>query len=176
MFSYLKELFATAGTGSFEWILICLYIGILLACGAALYDRRLLGNYIRKLVSLDATVPERAVTLKETGFEKSRAVKRALRGNGVFAGTVFEAAETVELDSESHALPMFRESFDPETARFYIPEAVKYRAEVRFERKGSHIMALVLGAILFAVLLVVLILSKDRILGLISDFFNALAA
>lgn len=37
-------------------------------------------------------------------------------------------------------------------------------------------MALVLGAILFAVLLVVLILSKDRILGLISDFFNALAA
>ena len=71
---------------------------------------------------------------------------------------------------------MFRESFDPETARFYIPEAVKYRAEVRFERKGSHIMALVLGAILFALLLVVLILSKDRILGLISDFFNALAA
>ena len=107
---------------------------------------------------------------------KSLAVVGALRGNGIFAGIVFEAAETVEFDSESHALPVFRESFDPETARFYIPEAVKYRAEVRFERKGSHIMALVLGAILFALLLVVLILSKDRILGLISDFFNALAA
>ena len=81
MFSYLKELFATAGTGSFEWILICLYIGILLACGAALYDRRLLGNYIRKLVSLDATVPERAVTLKEAGFEVTDHIRITMEGS-----------------------------------------------------------------------------------------------
>ena len=141
MFSYLKELFATAGIGSFEWILICLYIGILLACGAALYDRRLLGNYIRKLVSLDATIPARAVTLKEAGFEKRRAVKRALRGNGIFAGIVFEAAETVEFDSESHALPVFRESFDPETIIYVSCDSVTLSRDIPFFKNHTPVKA-----------------------------------
>lgn len=172
MMDYIRELLARSATGSFELVLICVYIGVIAACAVALHDKRTLGNYVRTLLSMGATTPEKALTLKETGYEKNFAIKRGLRGRGVFKGTVYEAGEKVEIDGENHAVPIFRENFDVENARFYIPEPLKYRAELRFEKKGTHIMALVVGAILLGALLLLLALYKDRIVSLVGDFFE----
>lgn len=172
MIDRIREFLADSATGSFELVLVCVYIGVIAACALALYDKRTLGNYVRTLIRLGASSPEKALTLRETGYEKKFAIKRELRGNGVYKGLVYEASEQVEIDGQGHAVPIFREKFDEETARFYIPEQLKYRAELRFEKKGTHIMALVVGAILFAALLLLLALYKDKILSLVSDFFE----
>ena len=170
--NFLTELLATSGSGSFELIALCLYVGVLIACGMAIYEKRVLGEFIRTLLKMDATAPERALTLSQAGYGKKSAIKRALRGNGVFKGLVYEASEEVTFDRENHALPIFREKFDEGTARFYIPEPLKYRAQVRFEKKGSHIMALVLGAILFGVLILVTLLFKDQVLKLVDQYLD----
>jgi hypothetical protein len=172
--SYILEFLATNSTGSFELVLICCYVGLLAACVLSIYDKRVMGEFIRTLLRMGATSPETAVTLYEAGYGKKSAVVRALRGNGMFKGTVYEASETVEFDREDHALPVYREKFDPATARFYIPEPLKYRAQVRFEKKGTHVMVLVLGAILFGVLLVAALLLKDQILTIVNQFFDAM--
>lgn len=171
--NFLTELLA-GGTGSLELILICCYVGILAACALAIYDKRVMGNFIRALIKRGATSPETALTLRELGFDKKSTVIRALRGNGMFKDTVYEAGDTVEFDRENHALPVFRERFDVATARFYIPAPLKYRAEVRFEKKGTHIMMWVLAAILFGVLLLIAMLFKDQVMSLIRQFFEAM--
>ena len=172
--SYILEFLETNGSGSFELILICCYVGLLAACVLSIYDKRVMGEFIRTLIRMDATSPEKAVTLTAAGYGKKSAVVRALRGNGMFKGMVYEASEEVEFDRENHALPVYREKFDVESARFYIPEPLKYKAEVRFEKKGTHIMVLVLGAILFGVLLVAALLLKDQILTVTGQFFDAM--
>ena len=111
-------------------------------------------------------------TLSELGYEKNLPVKRALRGAGLFAGTVYEASENVEFDRKDHALPVYRDSFDEAKARFYIPEPLKYRAEVRFEKKGTHIMALIAGAVVFAVIVVLMLIYKDRIVDLVTGWLG----
>ena len=171
MAAYFNELFAS-GKGTFELVVVCIYIGIVAACAVAIYQRRLMGDYIRALIGAGALDREHAKTLAELGYEKRLPVKRALRGAGLFAGTVYEASEEVEFDREDHALPVYRESFDAEKARFYIPEPLKYRAEVRFEKKGSHIMALIAGAILFAVIVVLMLIYKERIVSLVSEWLG----
>ena len=168
---YLKELFSS-GPGSLGIVLLGLYVGVIAASAAALYQRRTLGGFVRALIGAGALDKESAKTLKELGYEKSFAVKRALRGKSVFADTVYEASETVVFDREDHALPVYREKYDPESARFYIPEALKYRAEIRFENKGSHIMALVVGAILFGALIFVILLFKDRVIEAVKEWFS----
>lgn len=160
--------------GSIDLILICLWAGIVAACALAIYDKRKLGAFVRALIGAQALDAEHAKTLAELGFEKSFAVKRALRGKGTFAGLVFEAGETPSFDREDHALPIFRERFDPATARFYIPQPLKYRAEVRFEKKGSHVMALLVGAVLFAVVVFLLLLFKEKIIAAVRDWYTAM--
>ncbi len=172
--NFLTELLVSGS--SVELILICCYLGILVACGLAIYDKRVMGSFIRTLLQRGATSPETALTLKELGFDKKGAVVRALRGNGMFKDTVFEAGDTVEFDRENHALPIFREKFDPSAARFYIPAPLKYRAEVRFEKKGTHIMMMALAAILFGVLLLIALLFKDQVIELIRQFFAAMGS
>ena len=173
--NFLTELLV-GKTGSIELILICCYVGILIACGLAIYDKRVMGNFIRELLKRDATTPERALTLKELGFDKKQSIIRALRGNGIFKDTVYEAEDNPEFDRENHALPIFREKFDPEKARFYIPAPLKYKAAVRFEKKGTHIMMWVLAAILFGVLLILALLFKDQVIELINQFFAAMGS
>lgn len=172
--NFLTELLVSGGTGSIELILICCYIGILAACALAIYEKRVMGEFIRTVLKRGATSPETALTLRELGYDNKSSVIRALRGNGLFKDTVFEASDTVEFDKESHALPVYREKFDPATARFYIPEPLKYKAEVRFEKKGTHIMMLVLAAILFGILLIIALLLKDQVLVLIDQYLEAM--
>ena len=171
MFSYISELLAGAGNG-ITLILVCVYIGFLAACVLALYEKRVKGAFVRELLRRDATSPEKALTLRELGYDKKRAIRSALRGRAGFAGIVYEAEEEVEFDREDHALPIFRERFDAEKARFYIPEPLKYRADVRYEQKGTHVMALVLAAVIFGLLLLAAIVFRDRIISHLNDWLT----
>lgn len=176
MFDYIRELLARSAGGSFELIAICVFLGLIVAGFIALYDKRMMGNYVRALIARGATSPESALTLEEAGYSKNFAVKSALRRKSVFSGTVYEASEDVRFDSDSHALPIFRRTYDAKTARFYVPEQVKYRAEVRFEKKGSHVMAIVLGGILLLFVLLAAFLLKDKVVRLVQQFFEAMSS
>ncbi|MBQ8911729.1 MAG: hypothetical protein IJY89_04090 [Clostridia bacterium] len=168
--NYLIEFFSKTGTNSIELVVIGAYIGLIIANIVAIYDKRVLGGFVRTLIAMGATSPEKAVTLYEAGYAGKRSIRKGLRGNGIFKGIVYDASENVEFDRPDHAVPIYRGSFEKETARFYIPEALKYKAEVRFEKQGTHIVTLVLGAIFFAVLLVLFLLYKDQLYSLLQQY------
>ncbi len=174
MIEYFLRMLADSARGSFEFIVICIYIGFLIGGGLMIYDKRVMGNFIRTLIEKDATSPEKALTLAQLGYDKKRPVISALRGRGMFASLVYEASDKLEFTSENHALPVYRGKFDVNTSRFYLPEELKYRASVRFEKKGTHIMALVIAAIVFGAVLIMGLLVKDRIAFEIEKIFGNL--
>jgi hypothetical protein len=61
---------------------------------------------------------------------------------------------------------------DFETARFYIPAFLVPRAQVRFEKKGSHIMALLVGVILFYSISMVIIYYLPEIQAFIDRLMS----
>lgn len=68
--NYIWELLRKAGGSSFELAVWGMYFGIFLACLLALYEKRVIGGFVRTLLKKEAFSPEKAMTLQELDTEK----------------------------------------------------------------------------------------------------------
>ena len=84
----LMALDLTIGTVSLEVIVWGLFIGIMIGGALAVYNKRFLGAFVRKLVEEEAFSPEKALTLGELGYEKNKLIQRELT-----KGVAFKAIE-----------------------------------------------------------------------------------
>ena len=136
-------------------IILAVACGIILATFMTLYTRRGLGGFVRRLIKAEANSPENAKTLMELGYFRSVMIRRELARGSALRMVVRcpeqEAFETGAVESaqdgtsgssagqgsaEKRTRPLlFRHNFL--TSRFYIPEDLRARAEVRFDAKGS---------------------------------------
>ena len=153
-----------------ELIVWALFIGFSVALCWALFSKRYMGNFIHALLKQKADCPEKAMTLKELGFERNLFIKQALVGKTSYSGLVFEKDEEVKIEGDS-VIPVIRRKVDFENARFYIPRVLTPRAEIRFERKGTHIMALIVGVLAFFILSMLVIAYMPEIQYTISVIF-----
>ena len=67
----------------------------------------------------------------------------------------------------------FRETaytFDLENDHFYIPEDMKYMADIKFEKKGSTWLFPILFTVIMLVLYVVLLVNLPDMLEILNDF------
>ncbi len=141
--------------GTLRSIILGLFFGTVLASFFAYYNRNVNGRFIRALLKRGALTPETALTLRDCGVFCSYSVRRELLRGGALSKLTRcvqrealeqaareEAAEREETPAEISFTPDFL------TARFYIPEDLKYRAEFRFEKKGFGKLQLVLSAVL----------------------------
>ncbi len=181
------------GTGkmiSIPIIVFGLCIGLILAAIFAFYDKNRLGGFVRTVIKSECLSPEQAKTLDELGY--GRAKGAGIRGSlkhGML-GRVVRCVEKEAYDADMEAAraayvektgdergfdhPLFVMDFD--TAHFYIPDEEHYRAEVRFERKGSGwrslllvILAVIAAAGLLFFFLPEILQMLDNMLGIFSD-------
>ena len=131
-----------------ELVIWAIFLGFSIALVLALFHKRYMGKFIHTLLKKGIDSKEKAATLKELGFANNPFVKMALKGKTAYSGIVFEKNEEVTVYGDS-VVPVQRYKVDFETARFYIPAFLVPRAEVRFEKKGTHIVALLVGVVLF---------------------------
>lgn len=195
----IKELFAfdvsgyenlNFGTGiltGLRGLIIALFLGAIFAACSSVFNKRVLGAFVRALISEGCTSPDKAKTLAELGFLKNTAIRSSLRSGGVLG----KAVSCVEEDAHNIAvvrkrgiyelrsaesedgLPPFRElpyKRDLNTAHFYIPEQKAGSAEIRFSKKGTNWVSLVLGIIASIVVLVLLLVLLPDIFQLIDNF------
>lgn len=237
LYQYLEENFFSASlNGSYDYLNftktattllvlvggICL--GILVASFLAVFQKKVVGRFLRALLKAEATTPETAKSLSDLSLEKSGVIKRELSRASVLRKTVAVvegetvstyteeltaafpdyAEEIREAEREAHAeserpdtgttseeteestdtslIPekdmakekksaaerflhagrktkdfLFAKGFKPHrpdfaSARFFIPEALVLRTELRFREKGSSWLSLLLAALLVAAL------------------------
>ncbi len=119
--------------GTIKNIIIGLIIGTILASASAFYTRAVQGKFVRELLRRECFTADAAVTLRECGFFCNPSIRRELSQRGALS-KITRCTSEISEDKPVDFL----------TARFYIPEDDKYRAEFRYTNSGSRIPHLLL--------------------------------
>jgi hypothetical protein len=180
------------GSGSLvtlQKIILGICVGLIVAAAMVCYDKNRLGGFVRRIVKEQALWPEKAMTLAELGFDRCGGVKASLRSRNklgkivrcverdAYDAGVEQARAAYEAEhgsSEGFFMPEYRLDF--ENDHFYIPDEEHYRAEVRFDNKGSGWRAFVLvcmiavvGAALVCFLLPDMLQLVDNMIGILTE-------
>ena len=180
------------GSGSLitlQSIVLGLFVGVIIAAGMVCYDKNRLGAFVRALVKEQCLWPEKAQTLYDLGFMRNSGVKASLRSPNQLGRIVHcvekeaydkqvEEARAAYIaehgDDKDFFMPVYRINFD--TDHFYIPDEEHYRAEIRYEEKGSGWRAFVLvliiaviGAALVCFLLPDMLQLVDNLIDILSE-------
>lgn len=142
------------------WIVAGLFIGAALAAAATLYSKRYLGGLVRDLIRAGALSPESAKTLPQLGRKGSSPFMRfSLRAASTFR-------KTVRSENAGDKLP------ELSSARFYIPEEQRYRAETRYRRKGTDGVSLIFALILLALCAALVIFLTPELLTMLDNLIT----
>ena len=183
------------GTGtmlSIRVIILGLCIGLALAAFASVFNKRVLGGLVRKLLAEEALSPDSAKTLYELGYSKSLVIHWAVKKSTSLRRVVkcreeTEFDEQIKLKREEHqkkreqdkSLPRFKETeykVDSYSDSFYIPEDMKYMADVKFEKKGTTWLGAIVFTLVMAVVFVALTVALPHILGLVDELIGGFKA
>ena len=166
---------------------------VIIGAISSMFNRRVLGDFVRALISEGCRTPESAKTLAELGFLKNTAVRASLRAGGVLGRVVscaeedaynasvvekrgvyeLRAAESGEKTAPFRVVPYKR---DISTAHFYIPAEKCDSAEMRFRKKGTNWAVLVIGIIASAVLLWLVLRILPELLQMLDNFVGGAGA
>ena len=169
-------------------IVFGLFVGVVIASFVIVIDKRVLGKFIRKLLSEDCTSPDKAKSLYELGFGVNYTIRNSVR-RGTTVRNVVRCVEEEEYiakaeerraeyekkRAEESSLPAFKEleyKVNPDADRFYIPEAKKDAAAMRFEKKGTNWGILSLVIIISAICFLALLFLIPEILKLLDDLLG----
>ena len=163
-------------------VVLGIFGGIIAAAALAFYDRNVLGSFVRAIIREGCLSPEEAKPLWELGFAKNGAVKASLRSQTKL-GRVVHCVEKEAYDREveerraayiaehgddkDFSAPAYRIDF--ENDRFYIPDEEHYRAEIRFENKGSGWFSFILVTVLCIIATFVTYIFLPDILQLLDN-------
>lgn len=95
-----------------EQIIWMILAGIALASIIVLYNKQVLGKFVRKLISIDATSPESAVSAEEMNVRINGFIRLAMRNNGTLHGVVGETG------SDTKAYFIFPEQLDRAKSKY----------------------------------------------------------
>ncbi len=163
-----------------------LYAGMLIGGILSVYNKRYLGGVVRALLEGECLSPEHAKTLEELGLSSKWGLGRALQDGKVLRKCVAVAnAEECRIPAKSQkkwtsSLRRFftgsaekKPQLDMNQARLYVPQEKKYHAQVRYAKKGSSPVFILVGGIL---LLAIAILATVFIPELLTMTDNMISA
>ncbi len=161
-------------TESLEVVVWGLFIGFAVASLMAVYNKGLIGGFVKAILSNECFDEASAKTITELGYGTDRFVKSALRTNTVLLRFV----SRVDAPDENGNPVVPKKSrgghdiIDFETARFYIPEELKYRAEVRYSRRGTNIISLIVTIIILAAAAFGVLFLVPELLQLLDNYIG----
>lgn len=182
----------TGGLLSVRILIIGMFAGLIIALFTSVFNKRVLGDVVRAIIKKEAFSPEKALNLEELGFEKSAIIRLAVRKSTTLRRVVkcreeeeFIAEQNArrneynEQRSQNKKLPRFKEqtyTINPYADTFYIPEEIRFMADVKFEAKGNTLKNAILCSVLLVVAMFVILGALPAILDLIDSIAGAVAS
>ena len=142
-------------------VIIAFAVGVLLAAIYAFYQKNVPGAIVHALLRAEAFSKEAAKTAKELGIDKNVFMLFELKHNTMLKRIVC-CTESEETEDEAAEF----------TPAYYIPEELKYRAEVRYEKKGNGPMALIITAVVTVVVAILLIRLMPSLLSIADNILK----
>ncbi len=174
---------------SIRLIILGLCIGIAISGFAMVFNKRILGSFVRKLLKDECLSPESAKTLDELGcsdkmfihwaVKKSTSLRRVVkcREEEQFNTELKQKREEYQQKkAEDKSLPHFKDTeykIDSSSDRFYIPEEMKYTADIKFDKKGTSWLGAIMLVFIMAIAFVVMTVALPHVLELINDAAGA---
>lgn len=173
------------GLINLSWAIVAFCLGMVIAAILAVYEKKGLGEFVRKLIYEDCYTPESAKTLYELGFRKNAAVRGALRSGSL--SKIVKCAQKVAYDEQiaqkkaeyeqnatkdSPAFVSVPYKINYETDTFYIPKEDSYAADVRYDKKGSGWIAVLVVALLSLVVAAFIIFILPEMLQMLDNFIG----
>ena len=172
---------------SIRYLIVGLFVGLSVASFAAVFNKRVLGSFVRKLLGEECLSPETAKTLPELGYAGKlfirygvkrgvnlRRVVRCREEEEYLARIAAEEQEYEQKRADDPTLPKkFKAepfSVDPDKHHFYIPEEMKYMADVKFEAKGNTWFSAIIFVVVSFVALLAVMAVLPQVLELLNDF------
>lgn len=149
-----------------------LILGIIIATVATFYCRRIVGGFVRTLLQKEAFSPQTSLPLFDLGAFRSTVIRRELCHSAFLRKVVF-CREEQDFLAEKGKDATYKIDFTKD--RFYIPEDLKYRAEIRFNQKGSGWLSVVLTVVLVPVVVGLLCRFMPNILQLADSMITFFA-
>ena len=169
-------------------IIIGIGVGIMIAAFMSLFTKRTLGDFVRRVIERDALSPESAKTLDELDYfdrliirravTKSVSLRRVLRcreEEEFYAEQKLKREEHEKKRAEDRSLGRFKETeykVDADKDSFFIPENLKYMAEIKFDKKGATLRAAIATSLITLIACIAIILALPELL----EFLDGLAA
>ena len=179
------------GTGTLitlKTVLIGLTIGIIFASFITIYNKKYIGDFVRKLLKEQCFDRTSAKTLDELGYSKRLGIKLALRSGkplSRWARCVEEdefnaeiekkRAEFEEAHKDDDNSPKFHTvefKRNMKTMHFYIPEEKKFAADVKFDAKGANWGSFILVAVVAILICAFLSFILPDIVKMIDNFIS----
>lgn len=158
--------FGPGANQTIQTLILSLAIGFIIAAIVIAHTKKKFGGFVGKLLLSGCHSPETAKTLYELGYFRNATIRKELSRGVVLKKLVYkvesdtkksedltdadgqDSGETKnKLATKLSFLAQWNQNLDFTKLRFYIPEDLKYRAEIRFERKGSGWIPVLLTAI-----------------------------
>ncbi len=165
------------GTGSLisvRLIIVGIFLGLAAGSFVAVFNKQVLGGFVRKLLREECLSPETGKTLPELNYAAKLTIRRAVR-RSVALRRVVRCREEEDFYAEQERNPSKKKiefRVNPDHHHFFIPEEMKYMADVKFEAKGTTWRSAIAFSFLMVVLMVVLLTFLPNILSLLNDFIG----
>ena len=156
-------------------------IGAVLASLLALYQQKVPGKLVRALLRAEAHDKDSAKTLEELGLAGRPLLARELRrgtvlqkfvhsaGNGAGQSNTSPDSENGAEGAENSPSATKDRVSDAAPLRYYVPEALKYRAAIRYDKKENGFFALILTTLLSVAMAVLLMKLIPLVLSMIDS-------
>jgi len=138
-----------AGASTIQVIAVAVFIGATLASIGVYFNKIVIGKAVRAIVAAGADSPESAKTLEDLGLSRSFFVRNALKSRSVLRKYVYEADDRIIALPDGSSYFERDGAIDLTSARFYISEENRVRAEVRYAGKGSDLFVLILSIVVY---------------------------
>ncbi len=173
----------SGGVINMSWAIVALCFGIVLAAIMGVYEKRGLGEFVRKLLDEECYTPESAKTLYQLGYRKNAAVRSALK-HGSLSKVVIctqkqaydaqiaqkkqEYEQYATKDSPKFKSVPYKINYEKDT--FYIPKDASYAADVRYDKRGSGFATVVISVVVALLLALFVIFILPDMLQMLDNF------
>ncbi|MBQ8409030.1 MAG: hypothetical protein IJY39_09225 [Clostridia bacterium] len=180
----------TTALNTLRWLIIGITFGIIFASISTVYNKRYIGEFVRKLMYEECFNAETAKTLYDLGYLKSPGIRGVIKSGGSLSRWVrcveedeflaevekkraeYEEAHKDDPKKQRFKAPEFKR--DCNTMHFYLPEEKKYAAEIKFDDQGANVGTAVLTVILAIVLCAFIFYMLPDVIKLIDNFISVM--
>lgn len=171
-------------------LIIGITFGIIFASFCTIYNKRYVGDFIRKLLYEECYDASSAKTLYELGYLKSPGIRGMIKSGGSLSRWVRcveedeflaeQEKKRIEFE-EAHAGDSKKVRFkelefkrDVNTMHFYLPEGKKYAADIKFDATGANLGSAILTTIVAIILCVLIFYMLPDVIKLIDNFITVM--